>query len=395
MPKPHKLLEVMNVGQGDCMVLRPRKPCCLHGTAYMIDTGDGKEDISKYLDDADTSVSLILTHSHMDHIGGLFHLFPMADRIREIILPFYHDEIILLAKALENLLGIEKVSADSWPIQSIDDYQKSSSMIKTLISCKPDAPSIVFGYEGLRLCGHFICLNPPVETEENKTSYRAQIQKYAGLFSEPFASQLGYWLTERLEHGYPSDTPWIDRDFLYTRDQDNTPGMLRAKALFVLSFLEKNYQRMLAFTKHPAAAKLSPIVKSLNLTANQASLVFRFVDRGYLQTSILFTGDIDVSVFERIVDHGYSIHAEILKIPHHGSKTGLNDEILNAISPERAIISHNNRRFGRAKDPHPNIGILNLLQSNAVTIYVTNEVIKNGKTVLQKKNLKHPVFDVF
>ena len=49
------------------------------------------------------------------------------------------------------------------------------------------------------------------------------------------------------------------------------------------------------------------------------------------------------------------------------------------------IISHDNRRFGRAKDSHPNQEVLDLLQSEHVNILITNDVVKNGIIVMQKQ----------
>lgn len=99
-------------------------------------------------------------------------------------------------------------------------------------------------------------------------------------------------------------------------------------------------------------------------------------------SSILMTGDADISVFYRLIKK-YFIKAHILKIPHHGSKESINYEVLKEISPKVAIISHNNRLFGKTKDSHPNIEVINTLKRLEIKAYYTNDVIKNGKVTVK------------
>lgn len=94
------------------------------------------------------------------------------------------------------------------------------------------------------------------------------------------------------------------------------------------------------------------------------------------------TGDADISVFYRLIKK-YFIKAHILKIPHHGSKESINYEVLKEISPKVAIISHNNRLFGKTKDSHPNIEVINTLKRLEIKAYYTNDVIKNGKVTVK------------
>ena len=62
----------------------------------------------------------------------------------------------------------------------------------------------------------------------------------------------------------------------------------------------------------------------------------------------------------------------------------MNQKILEAIAPDTAIISHNNGHFGKARDPHPNREVLELLSRNHVKVLLTNDVIKDGLTVMEK-----------
>ena len=96
------------------------------------------------------------------------------------------------------------------------------------------------------------------------------------------------------------------------------------------------------------------------------------------------TGDASKDVFYRLLIEGTDISADYLKVPHHGSKENIDERILDAINPKVSIISHKNRKFGKAKDTHPNEEVLNWLKTRG-KLMVTNDVIKEGKTKIYKK----------
>lgn len=118
--------------------------------------------------------------------------------------------------------------------------------------------------------------------------------------------------------------------------------------------------------------------RKLELTANDASLVFRYERSG---VSWLFTGDASQAVFDRLIAEGKNISARFLKVPHHGSAKNLTRNILKTINPKYAIVSHNNRKFGRAVEPHPDSFVVDMLDAAGVETFYTNPVIKNGKTI--------------
>lgn len=56
--------------------------------------------------------------------------------------------------------------------------------------------------------------------------------------------------------------------------------------------------------------------------------------------SILFTGDIESKAERYLIDHYQEqMHAQVLVIPHHGSKTSSSPDFLRAIAPEFAVVS--------------------------------------------------------
>jgi competence protein ComEC len=69
---------------------------------------------------------------------------------------------------------------------------------------------------------------------------------------------------------------------------------------------------------------------------NNASLVMRI---GYENFSILLTGDIGSDVERKLVMRGNYLKADVLKIPHHGSKHSSSHEFIAAVQPKIALLS--------------------------------------------------------
>lgn len=395
--KFHKYLEVVNVGQGDCMILRPKHHCVNENKTYIIDTGDRSAEYISYLDEEDKELSVILTHSHADHIGGLHKLYSCMESVKEIILPFYHNEIVLLAKALQKTLGIENIADDTAPKLLLDEYILSNSLLFKFVENGQNQLKVILGCDGTRLCDHIHFMNPPVVTPGDEKDMEARIEKACDQFSDSIRYDLINWLRARLLHKSRGDTPRLEQEAVFSDpDTEYNELTLSAKGMFVLRFLETNHHHLETLTKKSTTNNLKKVVSELKLTANQASLVFMFTVP-VLDNRILFTGDIDTEVFNRMIANGHDLHAEVLKVPHHGSKTGLDEAIIDQIHPQCAIISHGNRRFGRSKDPHPQRETLELLQKKDISIYVTNDVRKDGHTVISKQfNGKwNDIFEVF
>lgn len=99
----------------------------------------------------------------------------------------------------------------------------------------------------------------------------------------------------------------------------------------------------------------------------------------YGKFKALLTGDAGVLIEEQIAKTVGKI--DVLKVPHHGSKTGISSLFLEEISPKLAIISVGAKnRYG-----HPAKEILDLLQKYNVKILSTDkngeiEIVSDGKT---------------
>ena len=86
------------------------------------------------------------------------------------------------------------------------------------------------------------------------------------------------------------------------------------------------------------------------LGANDNSLVIR---ARHGQRTLLFTGDIEEQAEARLLQHAQRLRADVLKVPHHGSRTSSSEAFVRAVAPELAIISAGRgNRFGH---PHAEV----------------------------------------
>ncbi len=125
---------------------------------------------------------------------------------------------------------------------------------------------------------------------------------------------------------------------------------------------------------------ISPGMEQLTgkIDPNNTSLCF------YLplpELSILYTGDIDSKLEEGLLAAGLISQADILKVPHHGSKYSSSDLFLRAINPRYALISagrYNN--YG-----HPSSDVLRRLEKYSTEIWRTD---RQGAIVLKGRGNK-------
>lgn len=105
---------------------------------------------------------------------------------------------------------------------------------------------------------------------------------------------------------------------------------------------------------------------------NNASLVLRVT---YGKTSFLFTGDAEALSENAILESGQTIHANVLKVGHHGSKTSSSQRFLNAVNPKVAVISlARDNSYG-----HPHKVVLDRLNEKDITTFRTD---KNGTVII-------------
>ena len=81
---------------------------------------------------------------------------------------------------------------------------------------------------------------------------------------------------------------------------------------------------------------LNPSPKHSLENPNNRSLVFTIK---YGSNSFLLTGDMESVIEEQLVLSNFDLRAEVLKIPHHGSKNSSAISFLRAVKPALAIMS--------------------------------------------------------
>jgi competence protein ComEC len=85
----------------------------------------------------------------------------------------------------------------------------------------------------------------------------------------------------------------------------------------------------------------------------------------YHRNSILLTGDLDKQAMQEMA--GNTIKCDLLKVPHHGSRSSLLEEFYENCDPQAAVISVGNNQFGH---PHPEV--VNELHGQGIKIYRTD-----------------------
>jgi len=116
------------------------------------------------------------------------------------------------------------------------------------------------------------------------------------------------------------------------------------------------------------------LIESFSKPANNASIVGKLV---YGDIEFLLTGDIEKKVENYLVNQNLNLESDILKAPHHGSKTSSSYNFVEMINPQASVIS-----VGRDnKYKHPNDEVLERLKNSV--IYRTDEdgdikILTNG-----------------
>jgi competence protein ComEC len=105
---------------------------------------------------------------------------------------------------------------------------------------------------------------------------------------------------------------------------------------------------------------------------NDASLVIRAAVGG---VRVLLTGDIEATAEQRLVALG-PLRADLLKVPHHGSRTSTSPQLLRAVAPRAALLSAGRgNRYG-----HPHAEPLERLRGEGIVVWRSD---RHGRVVLE------------
>lgn len=120
------------------------------------------------------------------------------------------------------------------------------------------------------------------------------------------------------------------------------------------------------YSKRYATGKSTlPDMHTTARNPNDFSLVQLYT---YGKAYVLFTGDVPKEILTPIA-HSLSVQIDILKVSHHGSITGLSEELLDLLHPNNAVISV--AKKNRYKHPSPEV--IDMLKSQAIPMLMTSE----------------------
>ncbi len=117
-------------------------------------------------------------------------------------------------------------------------------------------------------------------------------------------------------------------------------------------------------------------------------LIQQLKSEDYGNNSFLFTGDAEDVSEEEMLDKGYNVKADLLKVGHHGSNSSTTPSFLKAVSPKYAVIS-----VGKGNDyGHPTQATLDKLNNAGIQIYRTDELgtiiaTSDGNNITLDKNV--------
>ena len=115
---------------------------------------------------------------------------------------------------------------------------------------------------------------------------------------------------------------------------------------------------------------LAPNSKSYE-ELNNYSIVIKLV---FGNTSYLFTGDAEGVSEQEMLEKGFDLSADVLKLGHHGSSSSTTKKFLEAVNPKYAVIM-----CGKDNDyKHPQKSTMNKIKKTGIPVYRTDE---NGTIV--------------
>ncbi|MFD6400354.1 ComEC/Rec2 family competence protein [Nocardia sp. NPDC060249] len=292
------VLAMCDVGQGDGLALSVGP-----GAAVVVDVGPDPRPIRACLDRLEIThiPVLVLTHPHADHINGLTG----ALRGRTV------DAIATAPGELRSAIAEACAVAD-----------RTAGPTRATLSAAPNLTAPTGTPSRSTTGGRHVCpRGTPGERQAKDTSPSAE-----------------HTVSQRESHGHGGETGGVER-----------VAELAGAAGIPLMELHAGHEMTFGAVGIRVLAPSQDVPASLAADeANDRSLVMRARTPA---GTILFTGDIEAEAQTRII-RGEDVRADILKVPHHGSRT-TTPEFLRAVGPRLALVSAgSDNTFGH---PHPTV----------------------------------------
>lgn len=112
---------------------------------------------------------------------------------------------------------------------------------------------------------------------------------------------------------------------------------------------------------------------------NSYSIVIKVV---FDNNKFLFTGDAQSSNESDMINKGYDLSTDVLKVGHHGSHTSTSDAFLSKVNPKYVVIScEKGNDYG-----HPHKEVMDKLKAKSIPVYRTDQcgtivAISDGKNI--------------
>ena len=119
---------------------------------------------------------------------------------------------------------------------------------------------------------------------------------------------------------------------------------------------------------------------------NNYSIVIKLV---HGNNSFLFTGDAEDVSEKEMMEKGFDLSADVLKVGHHGSSSSTTEEFLMKVNPQYAVICvGKDNKYG-----HPHKETLDLLNKKGIKIYRTDKsgtiiAISDGESITFEETFK-------
>ena len=128
----------------------------------------------------------------------------------------------------------------------------------------------------------------------------------------------------------------------------------------------------------------APVVESTN--HNDMSIVVRLT---YGDVSFLFTGDTEAGSEQAMLDAGYDLRSDVLKVGHHGSASSTSEAFLSAVDPAAGVISCGaGNVYG-----HPQRELLRRFEDAGIPVYRTDvdgniTLFSDGKDLFVRRTIR-------
>lgn len=235
-----------------------------------------------------------------------------------------------------------------------------------------------------------------IDLSSGENAFEPDVPRVGEMVVSEYLWELGYSRVDHIAASHP-DVDHVQgledvtrnfrvRDLLFAAAEANDDDMVNLFAEADKRGVER-VELMAGDTFEIGGAKievLSPPAGA-ELSDNDSSLVFRL---SFKSVVFLFTGDIERVAEEMLVNSGANLKANVVKVPHHGSRTSSSEAFVDAVNADVAVVSVGRRSmFG-----HPHDEVVSRWREAGVRLITTGEAGATTFTVDADGRLSYQSF---